>query len=194
MPQSIDALVSHAAAGDPAALEALYRDLAPVVLGYLRGHGAQEPEDLLGEVFVGVVRGLGRFRGDADDLRSWVFTIAHRRLLDERRRAVRRPLSLLEPEELRDVPAPGGDAEEEAIGKLQERWALEALDALTTEQRDVVLLRFLADLSVREVARILGKNEGAVKTLTRRALARLQEHLDPEGVNASPFPERPVQR
>ena len=183
MPESFDALVSRAAAGDPAALEALYRDLAPAVLGYLRGHGAREPEDLTGEVFLGVVRGLPRFRGDADDLRSWVFTIAHRRLLDERRRAARRPLSLLEPEQLRAVPEPGGDAEEEAIGRLQDRWALEALDALTPDQRDVVLLRFIADLSVRETARILGKNEGAVKTLTRRALARLQEHVDP-----APFP------
>jgi len=75
-------------APDPADL---YRQLAPAVLGYVRSQGAAEPEDLLGEIFLQVVRDIGRFRGDEAALRRWVFTIAHHRLIDARRRSQRRP-------------------------------------------------------------------------------------------------------
>ncbi|HEY1517508.1 MAG TPA: sigma factor, partial [Solirubrobacteraceae bacterium] len=59
-----------------------YRDLAPAVLGYLRALRVREPEDVLGEVFVQVVRDIGRFRGDDDALRRWLFSIAHNRVMD----------------------------------------------------------------------------------------------------------------
>ena len=67
------AVLAGARQGVSRALEAIYRDLAPSVLGYLRGLGAREPEDLTSDVFVGVVRGLGRFVGDERAFRSWVF-------------------------------------------------------------------------------------------------------------------------
>ncbi len=65
--------------------------------GYLRVQGAREPEDLTSEVFLGAFRGLSGFSGDEDQFRSWVFTIAHRRLTDERRRVSHRP-QLADPE------------------------------------------------------------------------------------------------
>src|SRR3954471_6694243 len=68
----------------------LYRELAPAVLGYLRGSGAAEPEDLLGDVFVAVLRGLPNCGGDPAAVRRWVFTVAHHRLIDERRRRTTR--------------------------------------------------------------------------------------------------------
>ena len=67
-------------------LENLYRELAPAVLGYLRGSGAAEPEDLLGDVFVAVIRGLPNCGDDPAAIRRWVFTVAHHRLVDERRK------------------------------------------------------------------------------------------------------------
>ena len=67
-------------------LEDLYRELAPAVLGYLRGSGAAEPEDLLGDVFVAVIRGLPNCGDDPTAIRRWVFTVAHHRLVDERRK------------------------------------------------------------------------------------------------------------
>jgi DNA-directed RNA polymerase specialized sigma24 family protein len=73
------------------ALEDLYLRVAPALLGYFRARGAADPEDLVGDVFVGVARGLGRFRGDDDALRRWVFTIAYRRLADDHRRKASRP-------------------------------------------------------------------------------------------------------
>src|SRR5688572_6778255 len=67
---------------------AVYRDLAPAVLGYLRSQRVKDPEDVLGEVFVQVARDLrrGRFKGDEDALRRWVFSIAHNRAVDAQRK------------------------------------------------------------------------------------------------------------
>jgi RNA polymerase sigma-70 factor (ECF subfamily) len=70
----------------PWAFERLYADLAPVVAGYLRVQGAAEPEDLTSEVFLGVFTGIDSFEDSETQFRSWVFTIAYSRLVDERRR------------------------------------------------------------------------------------------------------------
>lgn len=96
---------------------ALYRDLAPPVLGYLRGTGAADPEDLTGEVFLRVVRDLARFEGGEADFRSWIFTIAHHRLLDQRRSRSRRPEDLAPADEVAGRVA-GGDVEGEALERL----------------------------------------------------------------------------
>lgn len=159
--------------GDPAALERLYRRFAPPILGYLRGAGAAEPEDLTSEVFTGMIRGLHRFEGDEDAFRGWLFTIARRRLQDERRRAGARHVPV-EPDTLLDLTEPADDdPEESALLRMQLQETLEALDGLTPDQREVLLLRFVADLPVEETARLLGKRPGAVKMLQRRGLARL---------------------
>jgi RNA polymerase sigma factor (sigma-70 family) len=173
--------VEAAKGGDPAALEALYRDLAPTVLGYLRAQGARDPEDLASETFVGVVRGLPRFQGEERDFRTWVFSIAHRRLIDERRSLARRRTEAVPPAEIPETA--GGDVEAEALARLGHRWALEAVARLTGDQRDVLLLRVLADLPVEEVARILAKSQGAVKSLQRRALLSLARLIDRQGVS-----------
>jgi RNA polymerase sigma factor (sigma-70 family) len=171
--------------GAPWALEAIYRDLAPAVIGYLRGQRAYEPEDLTSEVFVGVVRGLRGFRGNERSFRSWVFSIAHRRLIDERRRLARGREKAVDPSALAGplAEAAVGNAEDEAVARLGEGWAVRTLDVLTDDQRSVLLLRILADLSVEEVARLLQKRPGAVKTLQRRALASLARYLERQGVS-----------
>lgn len=142
----------------------VYRRLAPAVLGYLRAQRAVEPEDLLGEVFLQVARDLPRFSGDDDALRRWVFTIAHHRLIDDRRRRARRPQ--LADAEMPDVPAPeAADAVDPAM--------VAALERLTPDQREVVLLRFVGDLSLEAVAQMTKRNVGAVKALQHRALEQL---------------------
>ncbi len=147
-----------------------YRELAPAVLGYLRAQRAPDPEDVLGEVFLQVARDIGRFRGDGAALRRWVFAIAHNRLLDDARRRARRPrLSDGEPPEQAAPPVP--DPVDEDL--------LAALDALTPDQRQVVLLRFVADLPLAEVARITKRPVGAVKALQHRALENLRAGVSP---------------
>ena len=177
-----DPVLIAARRGDHDAQGWLYRRFAPAVLGYLRGSGAREPEDLASEVFVGMIRGLRRFRGDESDFRGWLFTIALRRLRDEGRRAVHRLVVPVEPTGLPDLESETEDPEELALLRLDTAEVLEALRGLTEEQRQVILLRFVADLSVADTARLMAKEEGAVKMLQRRALARL-----------SPLAEDPVQ-
>lgn len=153
----------------PTAGEA-YRALAPAVLGYFRAQRAPDPEDLLGEVFVQVARDLPRFSGDDAALRRWVFAIAHNRLLDARRRAERRPqvTSAAVP----DLPAPpASDGLDPTL--------VRALGLLTPEQREVLVLRFVADLALEDVARIIHKRVGAVKALQHRALDALARALGP---------------
>jgi RNA polymerase sigma factor (sigma-70 family) len=183
--EGFEEVLRAARAGEAWALEALYRDLAPGVLGYLRAQGAAEPEDLASDVFVGVVRGLPSFAGGESDLRSWVFTIAHRRLVDERRRLGRRPEQPVSPEDLPRLAGPSvGDVEEEAIRGLELARVRRVLDELSPDQRAVVLLRVLGGLSVAEAARVLGKREGAVKMLQRRGFARLARSLSVERVRS----------
>ena len=174
-PQVIDA----ARAGAPWAFARLYHDLAPAVAGYLRVQRATEPEDLTSEVFLGVFSGLDSFQGSESQFRSWVFTIAHRRLLDERRRALRRPAQA--PLDS-DLSTPGGDVEREAMEAIGERWVTDLCARLSADQRTVLLLRIVADLTAEEVARVMGKTVGAVKALQRRGLASLRRTLSREGV------------
>jgi RNA polymerase sigma-70 factor (ECF subfamily) len=147
-----------------------YRALAPAVLGYLRAERAPDPEDLLGEVFLQVARDIRRFTGDDADLRRWVFTIAHNRLVDARRRAARRPQIV--PIDVPDrAAAPGPDPVDVHL--------LAALEGLSDDQREVVVLRFVADLPLDAVAGVTGRTVGAVKALQHRALAHLRILLGP---------------
>lgn len=171
-----EAVLLAAQAGAAWALQRLHEDLSPVVYGYLRVNGAPEPEDLTSEVFLGVFRNLGSFTGDEAAFRSWVFTIAHRRLTDERRRGGRRPSLRPLPETATTIP--GGDVETEALGELGGVWVEEALAQLTEEQRQVVVLRVLGDLSVDEVARIMGRRSGSVRALQHRAIGALRRALE----------------
>src|SRR4051812_36700082 len=111
-----DDVLTAAQAGAAWAFEVIYRDLAPAVTGYLRLHGAAEPDDLASETFIGVFTGLAGFGGDEAGLRSWVFTIAHRRLLDDWRRRGRRPQAADDPGDL--AGQVGGDVEDDALVRL----------------------------------------------------------------------------
>lgn len=158
----------------------LYADLAPVLLAHLRAHGATDPEDVLGETFLQVVRGLERFDGDESGWRSWVFTIAHRRLVDERRRRGRRPEQPVEDDELAGALPPDPGSEPEALANLGTDQVLRLLGVLTDEQRDALTLRFVAGLSLPEVAAVLGRTSNATKALQRRGLRALRRHLGVE--------------
>jgi RNA polymerase sigma factor (sigma-70 family) len=169
-------MLAAARVGAEWAWVAIYRELAPPVLGYLRAQGAAEPEDLLGEVFLQVVRDLERFAGDEARFRAWVFTIAHHRLVDDRRRRGRRPVEPVADDELVRAAA-SGDAEREALERMRADDVRAALEGLSPDQRSVLVLRILGGLTVEEVARVLGKRPGAVKALQRRGLAAVRRTI-----------------
>lgn len=109
---AFDPLLAAAEAGAAWAFDRLYRELSPAVAGYLRVQGAAEPDDLTSDVFFKVFTGMASFAGDAAQFRSWVFTIAHHRLVDERRHQARHPAPA-------GLEAAGeraaGDAEDDAL-------------------------------------------------------------------------------
>jgi RNA polymerase sigma factor (sigma-70 family) len=154
----------------------IYEELAPAVTGYLAARGAPEPTDLASEVFLQLVRDLSSFEGEEQDFRAWVFTIAHRRLLDDRRYRARRPVEPASHELFAEEPG-GEDAEQRALRDLSAQRVHRILAKLSPDQQSVLLLRILGDLTVEQVAGVLGKSRGAVKALQRRALAAVEPEL-----------------
>lgn len=177
---SFPEVLAAARTGAAWAFEVLYRDLAPSVTGYLRLHGALEPDDLASETFIGLFTGLSRFEGDEGDLRAWVFTIAHRRLVDDWRRRSRRPAETRSDADLLALAAVG-DVEDDALAALSSTAVRELCAGLPDDQRTVVLMRVIADLSLEQVASAMGRSVAAVKALQRRALLTLRSELDRTG-------------
>ena len=181
-----DEVLAAAREGAGWAFSRLYESLARAVAGYVRAQGAGDPDDVTSEVFLAAFSNLASFSGNEDQFRSWVFTIAHRRVIDDRRARTRRP----PPQSLDDHGGrghegrPASSAEEVAVEALGMQRVREVLDRLSPDQRDVIALRVIADLSVEQTAIALGKQPGAVKTLQRRALASLRRHLAAEGVSS----------
>ena len=173
-----DSLLAAAQAGAEWAWDRLYRELAPRVRGYLVSLGSDDPDDLLGEVWLQVARKIGSFSGDEAGFRSWVFMIAHHRSIDERRRRSRRPLKLVDDEGRDDWAGVTESAEESALAEIGTSEVLRMLDQLTNQQRDVLALRVIGDLTVEQVAGIVGKRPAAVKALQRRALRTLKRKTE----------------
>ena len=161
---------------------ALYEDLAPSARGYFRARGAAEPDDLLGEVFLQLVRDLERFDGGEREFRTWSFTIVHHRLLDARRREFRRPVRPA-PDKLLERAGDVGDVENEAMTGLTVARVRELVGRLSPDQQDVLLLRLFGDLTVPEISGIVGKRPMAVKALLRRGLASLRRSISTEAVS-----------
>jgi RNA polymerase sigma factor (sigma-70 family) len=171
-----DDVLTAAQAGAGWAFEVLYRDLSPAVTGYLRLHGAAEPDDLASETFLGVFTGLAGFCGDEDALRAWVFTIAHRRLIDDWRRRSRRPLVADDDTAL--AGHVGGDVEDDVLVRVGTDSVHRLCAELPDDQRTVLLLRILADLTVEQVAQVMGRSVGSVKALQRRGLRSLRDRIE----------------
>lgn len=171
---TFEELLEGAQEGDENAWSHLYRGTAPVVLGYLRARRAVHPEDLLGEVFLQIARDISGFTGTEREFRAWAFTIARNRLVDASRRSGRR---VTEVPAARTPEVVGGNTETEVLERLASEEVRALIGNLPGRQQDVILLRVLGDLTVNEIAEILGKRPGAVKALQRRALARLRRDL-----------------
>lgn len=174
--QLLEDLLPAAQTGEAWALRAVYEQLAPKVLAYLRVRGASEPEDLTSEVFLTVLPRLGTVTGGAAGLRTFTFSVAHARLVDDLRRRSRRGVAG-EYEAARD-PRTSPSSEDAAMVRLQTERVHDLLSALPPDQRDVLALRVVSDLTVEQVAEALGKSQGAVKQLQRRGLLALRRTLE----------------
>jgi len=184
----LDDVIARARGGDEAAFTVLFRRFQPLLLRYLRGV-AVTSEDLASEVWLDVVRGLGMFSGDEAGFRSWLFTIAHRRVVDAHRARKRRPETLVAA-----VPdsAFGLDAAEALEEQLGTDDAIALISSLPADQAEVVLLRVVAGLDVAAVATVVGKRAGAVRVLSHRGLKRLAEMMGDRAANETQIPRSAI--
>lgn len=166
--------LERARAGDEAGFDALVRHLDDRLVGYARVRGADDPEGLADEVLVQMCRSVGTFDGNLPQFRAWVFTIARNRLVDERRRFGRR----IDTRPVEPSLLPETVHHDDATDLFGGRERIDALLAgLTDDQREVVMLRIVGELSVEETAAVVGKRPGAVRALQHRALRQLREAL-----------------
>ena len=178
--QDFDAVLAAARLGESWALTTLFRAYSGAVAGYVRARSPAEPDDLVSEVFLSAFTSLDRFTGGEADFRGWLFTIAARRVVDDLRRRGRRvETTAYEPE---TDTRTDDSAEDRSLERLGEQWARGVLDRLAPDQREVLLLRVMGDLTVDQVAAQLGKTPGAVKQLQRRGLAAAARIVEAEGV------------
>jgi RNA polymerase sigma factor (sigma-70 family) len=168
-------LLAAARGGDAHACSEIWNRYSPGVASFARNRGSHAAEDVTSEVFLAVFRQLPQFVGDEVAFRGLIFTIARRRVIDEIRRRARRPQTVTWSPETDQRRHPS--AEEAAAEAAANSEVSRLLDQLSPDQRDVLLLRIVADLTVEQVATTLGKRIGAVKALQRRGLASLRRNM-----------------
>lgn len=173
-------VLKAAQGGDEAAWRGIVEHYSSALYSYVRRIGSGDPDDALAEVWLSAARTIGSFEGSEPAFRSWLFVIAHRRAIDEGRKAARRPIPI---DEVHDQADPWQTAETQALASVASDEIRTTLGRLTPDQRAVVLLRVLGDTSLKDTAKALGKRVGAVKALQRRAVQALRDLLDEEGVS-----------
>ena len=178
-------LVERAVAGDETAVISLYHQHKTAIYTYLYYRVGSDPalaEDLTADVFERMVLHLPQFVVGERPLRAWLYTIARHRLLDHLRTHGKQDWLALDER----LPAIAVSLEEQSHHRREHDRVTAALTHLTDEQREVVILRFIEEYNVAETATMMGKKEGAVKALTRRALSALRRVLASEVANDAP--------
>jgi RNA polymerase sigma-70 factor (ECF subfamily) len=174
------ALVDRAQSGDREALEELYLIHFDRIYSYLHVTvgNRHDAEDLTTQTFLRMLESIGKFRWQSAPFSAWLFRIAHNLSMDHFRASRR-----WQPEE--EPPEPPADestsAEQGALQSIGQKSMLELIENLSGEQQQVLTLKFVFNFSNGEVATILGKTEGAIKSLQHRALASLQKQLEQRG-------------
>jgi RNA polymerase sigma-70 factor (ECF subfamily) len=179
MRDSSDAeLIAHAQRGEVNAIGRLYDRHRESIFRYLwlRLDDRQLAEDLTGDVFMRMLDALPRYRLQGLPFRAWLYRIAHNLLVDYFRKMNHQTMVPMEvAEELETDDDPHRTIEQKL---LSERLQVELM-RLEPTQGEVVILRFLAGLSLRETAQTLGKTEAAIKALQHRGLSSLRRTLEP---------------
>ena len=173
-------LVERAQAGESEAFGRLYDHYADTVYRYIyyRVGSKATAEDLTSETFLRALRRIGTFTWQGRDFGAWLVTIA-RNLVADHFKSSRFRLEVTTGEML-DSNECERSPEDSVLERLSNAALLEAVGRLNPQQQECVTLRFLQGLSVAETARIMGKNEGAIKTLQYRAVRTLARLLPPD--------------
>lgn len=179
-------LVEAACRGENSAIEALYRTHFDTVYRYvlLRLGSPSAAEDVTSQVFLGMVRGLGRYRYEGKPFVAWLYGIAQKQIAFYQRGQSRAPSAVdldAAAELIAESAGPHATAEQRELRVS----IAQALSKVPEGQREVLMLRYILALSVAETAAIVNRTEGAVKQLQLRGLATLKSVLGREGVDLS---------
>lgn len=161
-------------AGDAAAWTWLVAEYSGKVTGYAARMGARDPDDVTSATLEALARRIGDFEGGESQFRSFVFSIAHARIVDDLRRSTRR--SEVSIENTLTLLA----AEEPNEDTFSDPDLLAALDRLPEDQRRMLELRYVVGLSTKETADAIGKSEVATRVALSRAFAKLKGILRAE--------------
>lgn len=169
-------LIQLARQGDTAACATLYDRHYDAVYRYCYYHVGDAPlaQDLAGEVFVRMVENLDTFDMRGRPLLAWLYAIARNLIADTYRKRGQAPQLPLNEAQVAGEDTPAQQVEQRLLAED----LVVALRRLTEEQRQVILLKFVLDHDNAEVARMLGKSQGAIKSLQHRALAALRRVLE----------------
>lgn len=179
--EAFESILSAAQSGAEWAFEKLYIEFNPRLERYFGARAPAVREDLTAETWISAAGGLSAFRGDERQFRSWLFTIAYRRLVDHWKEAASAP-EPMDPMTM-TVREGGQDPAAAVINSISAQEAADRIvGCLPPDQADVVLLRVLGDLDVDQVAGIVGKRPGAVRALQHRALKTLKKEISLEAV------------
>ena len=168
-------VIERARTGDRSAFAELYDTHCDAVYRYVlyRVREPSDAEDLTSEVFTRAFANIHRYRWQGKSFLAWLYTIARNAVTDRRRRD--RPT--VELDNAYGIAEEGPTAHDHAVRGEQVDALKGAVKHLTTEQQEVLVLRFVENMSSRQVAKVLGKNEGAIRALQFRALGRLRKLL-----------------
>jgi RNA polymerase sigma-70 factor (ECF subfamily) len=168
-------LIRRAQQHDEMALTQLYEENFDRIYRYivLKIGDRIEAEDMTQQVFLNVLKSISSYKSQGMPFTSWLYRIAHNQVVDHLRKKSRRTTVPLD----ESMPAIGGDPEHLAMRRLEIEELAVAAKKLTAAQQEVISLRFAAELSVAEVARVIGKSEGAVKALQHSAIVALRKVL-----------------
>ena len=170
-------LLERARKYDPEALGEIHDGYSEKIYCYIYRYlgEARLAEDLTAEVFLKLLEAIKASKGPRTHLSAWLYRVAHNLVVDHFRRPQGESLPL--EEELVAAPENVTVAVEKKLAQQQLR---AAISHLTSDQQQVIVLKFVEGLSNAEVGQVLGKTEGAVKSLQHRALAALQRIMERE--------------
>lgn len=173
--QNEESLVRRAKQRDEQAFAQLYEEYFDKIYRYvtLKIGDRMEAEDITQQVFLNAIKAISSFKWRGIPVSAWLFRIAHNQVVDYLRRKSKRATAPLD----ESLVASNYDPQLIAEQRLDTERLLVATRKLTPAQREVISLRFAGELSVAQVAKIMGRSEGAVKALQHSAIVALRKEF-----------------
>ncbi len=174
--QNEENLIRRAQLHDEEALTRIYEENFDRVYRYvvLKIGDRTEAEDITQQVFINVIKSISSYKWQGAPFTAWLYRIAHNQIVDYLRRKTKVPTAQLS----ETLPSKDIDPTTAVEQKLQIESITEVMKRLTSAQQQVITLRFTAEMSIAEVAKAMGKSEGAIKALQHSAVAALRRELD----------------